>query len=86
MALLGEPQDDDNEGYSVGWNEDTIRRTDHAPAPDHSETGDGEKLFGSSHPGSINAVFVDGSVRGLSYDLDEKVFEQSRQHRRRRSN
>jgi prepilin-type N-terminal cleavage/methylation domain-containing protein/prepilin-type processing-associated H-X9-DG protein len=75
LAQLGEPQDDDNEGYSVGWNEDTIRRTDRPPAPDHYETGDGEKLFGSSHPGSINAVFVDGSVRALTYDVEEKVFE-----------
>jgi type II secretory pathway pseudopilin PulG len=75
LAQLGEPQDDDNEGYAVGWNEDTIRRTDRPPAPDHSGTGDGEKLFGSSHPGTIYAVFVDGSVRTVNYDLDKGVFE-----------
>ena len=75
LSLLGEAQDDDNEGYSVGWNEDTIRRTDKPPAPDHAESGDGEKLFGSSHPGAVNAVFADGSVRSVSYDLDEKIFE-----------
>jgi prepilin-type N-terminal cleavage/methylation domain-containing protein/prepilin-type processing-associated H-X9-DG protein len=75
LAILGEPQDDDNEGYSVGWNEDTIRRTDQGPAPDHYESGDGNKLFGSSHPSTLNAVFVDGSVRALSYEIEDSVFE-----------
>lgn len=35
VANLGQPQDDDNEGYTAGWNEDTIRRTDRPPAPDY---------------------------------------------------
>jgi prepilin-type processing-associated H-X9-DG protein len=72
---LGSPQDDDNEGYTAGWNEDTIRRTDEGPAPDHVGSGDGEKLFGSSHPGGINVVFVDGSVRSIQYSIDEAAFE-----------
>ena len=29
--------------------------------------------FGSAHPGGWNAVFCDGSVRGLSYDIDQDV-------------
>lgn len=75
-ALLGQPQDDDNEGYTTGWNEDTIRRTDKPPAPDYSSpTGDGEKLFGGSHPGAINIVLVDGSVRSLAYTIDSETFE-----------
>lgn len=75
VARLGEPQDDDNEGYAVGWNEDTIRTTDKPPAPDHMGDGDGEKLFGSSHPGAMNAAFADGSVRVVSLDIDETAFE-----------
>lgn len=75
VALLGEPQDDDNEGYTVGWNEDTIRRTDQGPAPDHMDEGDGDKLFGSSHPGLLNAVFADGSVRSISMSVDDDLFE-----------
>ena len=74
IARLGEWQDDDNEGYTVGWNEDTIRRTDRSPAPDHASDGDGDKLFGSSHPGVINGVFVDGSVRAISMQVDEETF------------
>ncbi len=74
-ALLGQPQDDDNEGYTVGWNEDTIRRTDKPPAPDYfAESGDGEKLFGGSHPGVFQAAMVDGSVRMIAFTVDPDVF------------
>jgi prepilin-type N-terminal cleavage/methylation domain-containing protein/prepilin-type processing-associated H-X9-DG protein len=31
-------------------------------------------LFGSAHPGGINAVFVDGSVRSIPFDIDVVVF------------
>jgi prepilin-type N-terminal cleavage/methylation domain-containing protein/prepilin-type processing-associated H-X9-DG protein len=78
LANLGEPQDDDNEGYSVGWNEDTIRRTEKVPRPDHfgdsDGDGDGEKLFGSSHLDGINAAFADGSVRSISFSVERDVF------------
>ncbi len=74
IARLGEWQDDDNEGYTVGWNEDTIRRTDQSPAPDHMREGDGDKLFGSSHAGIINAAFVDGSVRTVAFEIDKDAF------------
>ena len=74
LALLGEWQDDDNEGYTAGWNEDTIRTTAKAPSPDHFGEADGEKLFGSSHPGMINAAFADGSVRSVSMDIEKKTF------------
>lgn len=75
VALLGQPQDDDNEGYTVGWNEDTMRETGSPPAPDHHGPGDGDKLFGSSHPGGINAVFADGAVHFISFFIDAEVFE-----------
>ena len=76
VAKLGQPQDDDNEGYTAGFNEDTIRRTDQPPAPDYSaETGDGEKLFGSSHASVLNVAFVDGSVRAIPYTLKAEVFD-----------
>lgn len=78
VANLGEPQDDDNEGYTVGWNEDTIRKTQRVPRRDHygdsNGDGDGEKLFGSSHVDGINAAFADGSVRPISYGVDRDVF------------
>ena len=76
LTRLGEWQDDDNEGYTVGWNEDTIRMTRNSPSPDYygDENNDGEKLFGSSHPGVINTAFADGSARTVSIDIEEDTF------------
>ncbi len=74
-SLLGSWQEDDNEGYTAGWDEDTMRRTDLPPAGDHvSPSGDGEEKFGSSHSGVFNAALVDGSVRSISYTIDATVF------------
>ncbi len=73
IQALGQNQPDDNEGYTCGWDEDTIRRTDSAPLPD-SFGGTGRKLFGSSHPGGFNAVLADGSVRSIAYTIDVTVF------------
>ncbi len=75
-TFLGQPQDDDNEGYTAGWNEDTIRRTDQSPAPDYAAPkGDGGKLFGGPHPGTVQFVFVDGSVQSIAYSIDSDMFE-----------
>jgi prepilin-type processing-associated H-X9-DG protein len=75
LSFLGQWQEDDNEGYSAGWDEDTIRRTGAQPAPDYgAPSGDGGELFGSSHSGIFNAVFADGSVHPISYTIDKKVF------------
>jgi prepilin-type N-terminal cleavage/methylation domain-containing protein len=75
LRYLGQAQDDDNEGYTVGWNEDTIRRTDLPPAPDYSAAaGDGEKLFGGSHPGIVMFSRVDGSVNPVRYTIAPATF------------
>jgi prepilin-type N-terminal cleavage/methylation domain-containing protein/prepilin-type processing-associated H-X9-DG protein len=71
---LGENQPDDNEGYTVGWDEDTVRRTNASPRPDIAGPGTGERLFGSSHPGKINCVFADASVRSIAFTIDPTVF------------
>lgn len=75
VAMLGQLQDDDNEGYTAGWNEDTMRETDLPPAPDHRGPGDGDQLFGSSHKGGINAVFADGAVHFISFQIDADTFK-----------
>jgi prepilin-type N-terminal cleavage/methylation domain-containing protein/prepilin-type processing-associated H-X9-DG protein len=75
LARLGQPQDDDNEGYTAGWNEDTIRRTSRSPMPDYfAPAGDGDNRFGSSHPGRFNAVLADGSVQNISHAVNPTLF------------
>src|SRR5438552_2384301 len=76
LTNLGQPQSDDNLGYTAGWDEDTIRRSDRLPLPDYTGpvTENDLNRFGSSHTGSFNAVLADGSVRSISYSIDKTVF------------
>jgi prepilin-type N-terminal cleavage/methylation domain-containing protein len=76
LTLLGQPMADDNEGYSCGWNEDTMRLTSLRPAPDfHGDPSlHGGRLFGGSHPNLFNMVFGDGSTRSLTYAVSQPAF------------
>lgn len=73
------PQSGENYGYTAGWNseidstQETVRSTTLIPLPD-TNTGDGERRFGSSHDGGFNALLADGSVRLLTYQIDAEVF------------
>jgi len=75
-------QDDDG-GWSNGWDFDTIRTTLCTPVQDSSSniatTGSDPKLSsyktpGSAHPAGINAVFADGSVAMIVYDVSAEIF------------
>ena len=74
LALLGTPQDDDNEGYTAGWNSDTMRSSNKPPLPDFNGLGDGDDRFGSSHPGVFQISLADGAVQAVSYTIDTEVF------------
>jgi prepilin-type N-terminal cleavage/methylation domain-containing protein/prepilin-type processing-associated H-X9-DG protein len=76
LAYLGRPEPDDNEGYTCGYEEDTVRFTNRPPARDVNEDNgeNGGKAFGSSHSDRFNAVFADGSVRPISYSIAQTVF------------
>jgi prepilin-type processing-associated H-X9-DG protein len=75
LGELGQEQPDDNEGYTAGFDEDTVRSTDDPPAQDMLGGGpDPQKRFGSSHIGKMNAVFADGSVHTISYSIDRTTF------------
>lgn len=69
-------QSDDNEGYTSGWDHDTIRWTDRLPKPDSAFRGFGwgEQRFGSSHIGGFQAVLADGSVRFVSFSVSLSSF------------
>ncbi len=76
LHFLGLGAGDDNQGYTAGWNNDTIRKTTRRPQPDYNApTGDGAGLFGSSHVGGINALLADGSVRVITYSIAKKTFQ-----------
>jgi prepilin-type N-terminal cleavage/methylation domain-containing protein len=63
---------DDNEGYSAGWDHDTMRNASNAPIPDNDRVGlgTGNYAFGSSHPSTFNGVMCDGAVRSFTYSID----------------
>ena len=75
VRYLGSKQDDDNQGYTAGFNFDTVRKTGSPPRPDYdSKFGDGDGRFGSSHPGGLNILLADGSVRVLAYTISQRTF------------
>ena len=76
VAMLGKMQANDNEGYTCGWNHDTMRYTARAPLPDFNTGSDpGDDRFGSSHTGGMNISLGDASVRFLEYAIDLDVFK-----------
>ncbi len=80
----------DNERWNnSGWDEDNIRfhftpMSDFAAAPlngvcaDPSSPNTGStvwrRMFGSSHPGGVNAVFADGSVKFIKFTVSPGTF------------
>lgn len=76
LTLLGTAQDDDNEGYTAGWNTDTLRSTMKEPLPDFNGLGDSDDRFGSSHTGLFHITLADGATRAVSYSIDKSVFRQ----------
>jgi prepilin-type N-terminal cleavage/methylation domain-containing protein/prepilin-type processing-associated H-X9-DG protein len=76
LALMGQPQLDDDIGYTSGWDNNMMRRTKRKPRPDFvNPDNNSTKRFGSSHPGRFNAVLADGSVRSISYSVNRALFK-----------
>jgi prepilin-type processing-associated H-X9-DG protein len=67
---------DDDAGWMDGWDPDTMRLTNFPYGQDSEIVDfpwDGYK-FGSAHAGGMNAVFADGSVRSIGYDIAPAIF------------
>jgi prepilin-type N-terminal cleavage/methylation domain-containing protein len=80
LQTLGDGVGDDDHGYSIGWDLDTVARTDMPPEADPAigcTTGSRplwNGIMGSSHPVGFNAVFADGSVHHLAYTINADLF------------
>jgi len=59
----------DNEGYTSGWDWDTIRWGSRLPISD-VQANACEVRFGSTHPGGLNMAFADASVHFISTSVD----------------
>lgn len=66
----------DDIGWTDGWDVDIIRYTGYQPGPDIEQApipGYGYN-FGGPHPGIFNAVFADGHVQQINYDIELITF------------
>jgi len=72
----------EDKGWADGWDYDHLRSSlipprsdsDDPKAPLGAHTDASCYPFGSAHSGGINAVFADGSVKSISYDVDLENF------------
>jgi prepilin-type N-terminal cleavage/methylation domain-containing protein/prepilin-type processing-associated H-X9-DG protein len=68
----------DDIGWTDGWDPDIMRFTGYQPGPDivspPVEPAGFGYHFGSSHPSVFNAVFADGHVAQIEYEIDLVVF------------
>lgn len=74
------PAEDDDQGYCVGHDIDNMRTCVVPPSKDYFDPNEGKGggnrvyRFGSSHPGLIVVSMCDGSVRTVSYQVDQQTF------------
>ncbi|MEA1952091.1 MAG: DUF1559 domain-containing protein [Planctomycetota bacterium] len=71
----------DDIGWTDGWDPDIMRYTGYPPAPDVNQGGTNDPgssflgyQFGAAHTSAMNALFADGHVSQISYDIDLVIF------------
>jgi prepilin-type N-terminal cleavage/methylation domain-containing protein/prepilin-type processing-associated H-X9-DG protein len=64
----------DDRGWTDGWDPDCVRSSAYVPAKDTNTNDDVGYQFGAAHSSGLNAVFADGSVHVVGYDIDRAVF------------
>jgi prepilin-type N-terminal cleavage/methylation domain-containing protein len=64
----------DDRGWTDGWDPDCVRSTAYVPARDLNTDAEVGYMFGSAHGAGVNAVFADGSVHSIGYDIDRALF------------
>ncbi|MCS7271276.1 MAG: DUF1559 domain-containing protein, partial [Gemmataceae bacterium] len=64
----------DDATWANGWDADVIRESTVPPGPD---TRPGTwRQFGSAHPGGLQTLFADGSVRWIDYGIDLSIWRE----------
>jgi prepilin-type N-terminal cleavage/methylation domain-containing protein len=66
-------QTDDDQGWGVGYDTDSIRTTQMPPQFDHASTLGDNAYFGGPHLGGFHMAFCDGSLKQLNYDIDPAI-------------
>lgn len=66
-------QTDDDQGWGVGYDTDSIRTTQMPPQFDHASTMGDNAYFGGPHLGGFHMSFCDGSLKQLAYDIDPAI-------------
>lgn len=66
--LLGKAQSHDDQGFTSGWDRDEVCWGISPPEQDR-RLQPGYYQFGSAHPAGFNAVFCDGSVHVIRYNI-----------------
>jgi prepilin-type N-terminal cleavage/methylation domain-containing protein len=76
LCYLGQFMSDDNEGYTAGWDWDTVRPTSSGPPLRDARwcIGYGQNRFGSSHDAGMQAAMADGSIRTITYATSYNTF------------
>jgi prepilin-type N-terminal cleavage/methylation domain-containing protein len=65
---IGRAQSHDDQGFTSGWDRDEVCWCNIPPDIDRRGQN-GFYQFGSAHPGGFSAVFCDGSVRTIRYNI-----------------
>lgn len=69
---------DNDQGWNIGFDQDTARWTANPPSSDTDLTkftvASSHTLFGSMHPQGFMGVLADGSVHMIAYDIEAAVF------------
>jgi prepilin-type N-terminal cleavage/methylation domain-containing protein len=75
----GTGREDDDRGWSDGWDMDTVRSGICPPLPDSPAEVSGRgrsTTAGSAHPGGWHGVFADGHVQPFDYAIEPEILNQ----------